>query len=230
LKHISENSPVKTPDVMDVIDINGTTLLIMEAVNVKPVETKRDWEILGQGLATLHKTTWDKCGLETHSYLGIFKQDNRPMDSWEKFYGERRIMDSFAMAVAAGKITEEETKRLNAVFEKLIAKLPEISGPTQPFSLLHGDPWLGNLLFDGKELILIDCSIYYGNREIDLSTVDFFCPVSNYFFEAYHECYPIEPGYDERKILWQINQWIGHVTLFGSSYIPKLMGAINKCI
>lgn len=228
LRHIQEKSSVPTPYIIDVTNIDGVALLIMEAVNVKPVETRQDWEILGRGLATLHKTTWDRCGLETHSYLGIFKQDNRPMDNWVDFYAERRLRDSFSMAVSAGKISAEEIKSIDSSLEKLISRLPKIGGPVQPFSLLHGDPWLGNLLYDGEKLVLIDCSIYYGNREIDLSTVAFFCPVPEYFFGAYHECYPIEPGYEERESLWRINQWLGHVTLFGSPYIPKLMAAINR--
>jgi protein-ribulosamine 3-kinase len=224
LNYIKQNARIETPKVIDVLNVDGTALLIMEAIDVKPVETKRDWETLGRGLATLHKSTWDKCGLETHSYLGIFKQDNRPMDTWEEFFGERRLRDTMRMAVDAGNMTKEKCE----LIEKLICKLPGICGPAQPFSLLHGDPWPGNLLYDGQKMIAIDCSIYYGNREIDLSTVDFFYPVPEHFFNGYNEVYPIDPGYEERKSLWQINQWLGHVTLFGERYMSKLLEAVNR--
>ncbi|MGF7145200.1 fructosamine-3-kinase [Anaerotaenia torta] len=224
LNYIKHNSPVKTPDIIDVLRIDGAALLLMEAIDLKPVETKKAWETLGQGLAALHRSAWDKCGLETHSYLGIFYQDNTPMDTWEGFYGERRLRDSMKMAVDAGNMTYDQCLPV----EKLIRRLPEICGPRQPFSLLHGDPWTGNLLYDGTQLVLIDCGIYYGNREIDLSTVDFFTPVPEHFFRAYHEVYPIDPGYEERKALWQVNQWLGHVTLFGEKYMPKLMDAVNR--
>jgi fructosamine-3-kinase len=60
-----------------------------------------------------------------------------------------------------------------------------------------------------------------------LSTVDFFFPVPEHFFSAYNEAYPIDPGYKERKPLWQINQWLGHVTLFGDKFMSKLMDAVN---
>lgn len=223
LNYIRNNSTIQTPNVIDVLNVEGTILLIMEAVDVKPVETQKDWETLGRGLATLHKSCWNKCGLETHSYLGIFRQDNRPMDTWEEFFGERRLRDTMKMAVDAGNMKYEQCLPI----EKLINKLPEICGPAQPFSLLHGDPWPGNLLYDGKQMVAIDCSIYYGNREIDLSTVDFFYPVPEHFFNGYNEVYPIDAGYKERKPLWQINQWLGHVTLFGEEYLPKLMDAVN---
>ena len=224
LEYIRKHSAIKTPYIIDIVKTDFAVLLIMEAIDVKPVQTKEEWGILGSGLATLHKSTWDKCGLETHSYLGIFRQNNSPMSTWAEFFGKRRLGDSLQMAIDSHNITSKE---INAV-EKLINKLPDICDPAQPFSLLHGDPWIGNLLFDGKQLVLIDCSIYYGNREIDLSTVDFFYEVPNYFFDAYNECYPIAPGYDERKDLWRINQWLGHVCLFGKSYLPKLMDAVNK--
>lgn len=224
LNYIRNHSQVKTPNVIDVLNLDGATLLILEAIDVKPLETKKDWETLGIGLATLHKSTWDKCGLETHSYLGVFRQDNRPMDTWEEFFGERRLRDSMKMAVDAGNMTYEQCQPI----EKLINKLPELCGPKQPFSLLHGDPWCpGNLLYDGNQMIAIDCSIYYGNREIDLSTVDLFHPVPEHFFQAYNDVYPIDPGYKDRKSLWQINQWLGHVTLFGERFMPKLMDAVN---
>ena len=224
LEYIRKHSEIKTPDVIDVVNTGSAVLLIMEAIDGKPVQSKADWSILGSGLATLHQSTWDQCGLETHSYLGIFKQDNSPMRTWAEFFGQRRLGDSLKMAIDSGNISAKEIQAV----EKLIGKLPDICDPAQPFSLLHGDPWIGNLLFDGKQLVAIDCSIYYGNREIDLSTVDFFCEVPDYFFQAYHACYPIEPGYEERKDLWRINQWLGHVCLFGEKYIPVLMDAVTK--
>lgn len=128
------------------------------------------------------------------------------------------------MAVDAGNMKPEECD----IIERLIAKLPELCPPQTSFSLLHGDPWLGNLLYNGRELVAIDCSIYYGNPESDLATVDFFCPVSPVFFDAYREAYPTEPGYEERRDLWKINQWLGHVTLFGEKYMIPLMNAVKK--
>jgi len=188
LDYIREHSQVKTPEMIDVVSTGSEVFLIMEAIDVKPVQTKAEWDILGSGLDALHQSTWDRCGLETHSYLGIFKQDNKPMPTWADFFGQRRLGDSLKMTIDSGNIS---TREIRAV-EKLIEKLPAICDPAHPFSLLQGDAWIGNLLFDGKQLILIDCSIYYGNREMDLSNVDIFCDVPDYFFEAYYACYPIE--------------------------------------
>lgn len=85
LEYIRKHSAIKTPYVIDIVKTDFAVLLIMEAIDVKPVQTKEEWGILGSGLATLHKSTWDKCGLETHSYLGIFRQNNSPMGTWAEF-------------------------------------------------------------------------------------------------------------------------------------------------
>ncbi len=162
------------------------------------------------------------CGFDFPTYLGIFRQNNTWKNTWNEFYGECRLLDTLQMAVDAGKMNAEEC----AVIEKLAAKLPEISPELKSFSLLHGDPWLGNLLFDGKEPVLVDCSLYYGNREIDLMTVDFFFPVSAHFFDAYEEAFPKEDGFSERAALWKINQWLGHVALYGDKYKEKLWQAV----
>jgi len=213
LRHIREHSPVATPDVIDVMHIDGTTLLIMEAIDAKLPETERDWEIMGRGLAQLHKTRRELCGLETHTYLGIFKQDNTQTNDWLEFFAQSRLKDSFKLVEASGLCGAAELKALEAKLERLIERLPQIAGPTQPFSLLHGDPWLANMLFDGEQLYLIDPGVYYGNREIDLSTAALFKPLPDHFFDAYHEVYPIEPGYKEREELWRMNQYLGWMSL-----------------
>jgi len=229
LRYISEHSQAATPEIYGVVKQGDTTLLIMEAVPVKPVETKQDWEVLGRGLAILHKTVGEKAGFQEDNYLGILPQPNDYRSSWIEFYGDVRLRTMLERTIATGYLTEEEALPVY----RLIERLPELDIPPQPFSLLHGDPWTGmeepgNLLYDGKRLVMIDCSIYYGNREIDLSTVDLFYPVHPWFFEAYHEEYPIAEGYEERRELWRLNQKISFVALFGRRMIPQLYEAVNR--
>ena len=108
LDYIRSHSPVKTPEVIAVVEEGDTALLILEAIDVVTPGTKRDWELLGQGLASLHRIHHDKCGLERQTYLGIFKQDNTWKDTWTEFYGECRLRDTMKMAVDAGKMNPED--------------------------------------------------------------------------------------------------------------------------
>lgn len=224
LDYIRQNSSVKTPRVIGVAHTEEAALLILEAIQAVRPETKTDFECLGRGLASLHRTKNDRCGFDFPTYLGIFRQDNTWKSSWREFFGECRLYDTLKMAIKAEKMDAAEC----AVIERLVSRLPVICPEPESFSLLHGDPWLGNLLYDGKELIMIDCSLYYGNREIDLTTVDFFFPVSEHFFAAYEEVFPTEDGFRERADLWKINQWLGHVTLYGDKYKDRLWNAVRK--
>ena len=231
LRHIRATSDVYTPDIYGVIEYDGAALLIMEAISTVPVQTKRDWEVVGQGLAILHRTTGDQCGFFQDNYLGIWPQKNDYRDNWTDFYAEVRLKNMLDLTLSTGNLKPEEA----APFDRLIERLPQLSGPEQPFSLLHGDPWTsntehGNLLYDGRRLILIDGSVYYGNREIDLSTVNLFYPVHEWFFEAYHEVYPIDPGYEDRMELWRLNQRISFVGLFGRSQLPQMTECLNRYI
>lgn len=224
LEYIRKHSSVKAPEVIAVTQVQDITLLILEAIQTVKPESKKDWETLGRGLASLHRTENERCGFERETFLGIFKQDNTWKNTWTEFYGECRLRDTMKIAQKAGKMNSEEC----AIIERLIDALLSLEIPQEAHSLLHGDPWLGNLLYDGKELVIIDCSIYYGNREIDLTTVDFFCPVSNYFFDAYREQYPVQEGFEKRADLWKINQWLGHIALYGDRYKKHLFDAVNK--
>jgi fructosamine-3-kinase len=223
LNYIRAHSSVRTPLVIAVCPVEDQALLILEVIDTVRPETKEDFAIMGHGFAELHRVENTRCGFDFPTYLGIFRQNNTWKHSWREFYGECRLLDTLQMAIRAGKMDVKES----AVIEKLIAKLPMVCPEPKSFSLLHGDPWIGNLLFDGKELVLIDCSLYYGNREIDLTTVDFFCPVSEHFFAAYEEAFPKEDGFSERAALWKINQWLGHVTLYGDKYKERLWQAVR---
>lgn len=224
LEYIRAHTPIRTPQVIDVLKVGDVALLILETIKEIKPETAHDFEILGRGLAALHRISYDKCGFERPTYLGIFKQDNTWKSTWTEFYGECRLRDTMGMAVRAGKMHEKDCE----IIEKLIAKMPSLSLEPKEISLLHGDPWTGNLMYDGKELVLIDCSLYYGNREIDLTTVNFFGPVPRAFFDAYHEVFPIEKGFEERADLWKINQWLGHVALYGDQYKEPLFRAVHR--
>ena len=223
LEYIRGHSTVRTPDVIGVVHLEDAALLVLERIRTVRPETKTDFERLGRGLASLHRVENDRCGFEFPTYLGIFRQDNTWKRTWREFYGECRLYDTLHMAIRAGKMNASEC----AVIERLVSRLPHVCPEPKGFSLLHGDPWLGNLLYDGTDIVMIDCSLYYGNREIDLTTVDFFFPVSENFFSAYEEAFPKEDGFRERADLWRINQWLGHVTLYGDKYKERLWNAVR---
>ena len=66
--------------------------------------------------------------------------------------------------------------------------------------------------------VLIDPAVYYGHREMDLAMSELFGGFSSRFYDAYHAAYPIDPGYEERRALYQLYYLLVHLNLFGESY------------
>lgn len=73
LDYVREHTSVRTPHVIDVVHRGDSALLILEALrDVKP-ESKSDWEILGRGLAEIHRTHSHKCSFDP-SHLSRYIQ------------------------------------------------------------------------------------------------------------------------------------------------------------
>jgi fructosamine-3-kinase len=103
--------------------------------------------------------------------------------------------------------------------DRLLERLPEWLGHAVKPSLLHGDLWGGNWIAGpGGEPYLIDPAVYFGDREVDLAFTELFGGFSPRFYEAYREAYPLEPGYGERKPLYQLYYLLVHLNLFGEAY------------
>jgi fructosamine-3-kinase len=115
-----------------------------------------------------------------------------------------------------GRLAAQREHLLNDLIAKLPSLLPDGNPPA---SLLHGDLWGGNVmtLSDGTPAI-IDPAVYYGHREIELAFTELFGGFTSRFYAAYHSIYPIDSGYEQRKLLYQLNPMMTHMNLFGGSY------------
>lgn len=82
--------------------------------------------------------------------------------------------------------------------------------------------------------VLIDPSVYYGHREMDLPMMRLFGGYESETFRAYQESFLLEPGFEQRLGIHQLYPLLVHLNLFGSSYLascqqcgrllPKLLG------
>jgi fructosamine-3-kinase len=222
LRLLAERSGVLTPKVIGNVDVEDGVIMILEAVQV--VERKpRHWRQMGHALALIHRTKWDRCGLETHSYWGDLYQDNQPIADWPGFYRDRRLLPRLRMAIDSGHVPRSVAKQI----EKLIARLPELCGPDVQPTLLHGDAHQNNFLSTHDGAVLIDPAVYYGHPEIDLAYVDLFSPVPDELFEGYQEMGSIDPGFRERRDLWLVSAWLGLVAM-EASYLDKLIASVRK--
>ncbi len=178
----------------------------------------------GIKLARLHQTTAKQFGLENDNYIGSLPQSNRRHEQWIDFFVEERIGPQLKMAVESGKIRSSILKN----WDRLAARLDEIFPPCTP-SLLHGDLWSGNYLFDSTgNGVLIDPAVYYGHPEMDLAFTKMFGGFSTDFYRGYRSESTIEAGFDERVPICNLYPLLVHVNLFGGHYTNQLEGLLKK--
>ncbi|MBT6178548.1 MAG: phosphotransferase [Deltaproteobacteria bacterium] len=172
-------------------------------------------QVFGRGLALIHKSHPMQFGLEHDNYIGTLQQANKPEKSWSDFYREQRLRPQLRLACNNQRLGQGCVKALEAVMNRL----ESILAPEEPPARLHGDLWSGNLHVgpQGKPF-LIDPSVYGGHREMDLAMMKLFGGFSQQTFDAYHETYPMEPGWEDRIELHQIYPLLVHVNLFGGHY------------
>ena len=178
----------------------------------------------GQNLAKLHQTTAGQFGLESNNYIGSLPQSNRRHDEWITFFTEERINPQIQMAVDSGKLSRGILQN----WDRLSGKLNEIFPPTKP-SLLHGDLWSGNYLFDSSGSgVLIDPAVYYGHPEMDLAFTKMFGGFSSEFYRGYESELPLEPGFSERVPIYNLYPLLVHVNLFGGHYTSQFNSTLRN--
>jgi fructosamine-3-kinase len=111
--------------------------------------------------------------------------------------------------------------------EQLCLKLNTYIPFTEP-SLIHGDLWSGNLIFDeqGKP-VFIDPAIYYGHPEMDWAMLSLFGSYPEKAMKSYCNYIPLESNYFEREKIYQLYPLLVHLILFGRSYYRDITEILN---
>lgn len=230
LAWLAEAGAVPVPAVLAVSDAGGGGPAFLVLEMLRPGRKRRDYdELLGRGLAALHRAGAESFGLHQDNFIGTLPQDNTPCPTWGGFYAGRRLMPQVRMAVDRGPMPQAWV----ADFERLAARLDDpdddLVGPTEPPARLHGDLWGGNLHADaGGNPVIIDPAVYGGHREVDLAMLALFGGVSERMYDAYQEAYPLAPGWTGRVPLYQLYPLLVHVNLFGSSYLGAVERALRR--
>lgn len=181
-------------------------------------------ELFGRQLAALHRQTADQYGLDHDNYIGKLPQLNAWHESWIDFFIEQRLQHQLKQALAAGKLSTKTQRH----FQNLYQKLPDLL-MDEPASLLHGDLWGGNYFFDTDGCpVIYDPAVYYGNREIELAFTHLFGGFSPAFYRAYEEAFPLQPGFGERKDVYNLYPLLVHTNLFGGSYARQVKSIVQQ--
>lgn len=181
-------------------------------------------ERFGAALAELHQRNSDQFGMSEDNYIGSLPQSNQKHSNWPCFFSEERIKPQLKMAVNSGKMEAGVHKQWNRISAKLTRLLPE----TEP-SLVHGDLWSGNYMYDNEgRSVLIDPAVYYGHPEMDLAFSKLFGGFSKEFYSGYESVRPLEDNFDDRVPIYNLYPLLVHVNLFGGHYISQAKSVLNR--
>lgn len=203
-----------------------TAALILEAVEAG-VPTRWGWFEFGRQLAHLHQTaTATRFGFAVDNYLGSAIQLNGWSEDWIEFYATRRL----GFQIQWLKRQYRSAGSIVPRCERLIADLNQIlRGHLEPPTLIHGDLWSGNVLFDRDgRACLIDPAAYYGQRETEWGMIDLFGGFPPEFREGYFDIWPLKSGYQVRIALYRLYHCINHWNLFGESYLSACDQELRK--
>ena len=183
-----------------------------------------NWELFGRKLALLHLNQNNKFGLDYDNYIGSLSQLNTHNESWEQFYTQYRILPLVKIARDKHLIEKKTIQKIEYLCSKLNTLLP-ICKP----SLIHGDLWSGNLIYDQQNSpVLIDPAVYYGNPEMDWAMLSLFGTYPEVAIRSYCELNYIEKGFKDREEIHQLYPLLVHLILFGKSYHSQIKTIINK--
>ena len=77
---------------------------------------------------------------------------------------------------------------------------------------------------------VIDPSVYFGHREMDLAMMKLFGGFERATFDAYEEALPLAAGHERRVALHQLYPLVVHVNLFGHGYVGQLESALEESV
>lgn len=204
---------IRVPKPICTGTVGNYAYIVMEWLDIGGRGDTTAWEEMGRQLAQLHRQgVADQFGWERNNTIGSTPQINTWTADWGEFWATHRIGYQLRLA-----------KRRGGQFpdgDRLVAMIPQLLANHNPQpSLVHGDLWGGNaaVTVDG-EPVIFDPAAYYGDREVDIAMTELFGGFSTAFYKGYNEVWPLPPGYQQRKTLYNLYHILNHFNLFGGGY------------
>lgn len=217
----------RAPEVYGFFDDGRSQFLLIEWIE-QGTRSAGFFPRFGQELAAMHRSNRDtRCGFDRDNHIGATEQPNGRLNDWHEFFSERRIGFQARLARDRGLLDRATAMRADRLSSRLPALLPPPDGGEA--SILHGDLWGGNYLVgEAGEPVLIDPAVYYGHREADLAMTELFGGFGDAFYRAYEDEWPLEPGYRDRRDIYNLYHLLNHLNLFGSSYHGQCVAILQR--
>lgn len=198
--------------------------LHLQKILIKDFDTN-NMKKLGKGLAKLHKIKFKNYGFEIDNFIGLANQKNILTKEWGEFFFEYRLLYQVSL-IENEKLKSDFLSVLEKNKKKLISYLNK---HTKHPSIVHGDLWYGNVLYNDidKNIYLMDPSVHFANREVDVAMTYMFGGFSKEFYDEYNKEYPLEKDFETRKEIYNLYHYLNHYNLFGITYLEDCRDRIK---
>ncbi|NDJ16604.1 fructosamine kinase family protein [Myxacorys almedinensis] len=183
------------------------------------------WEEMGRQLGRLHHVQKATAfGWERNNTIGSTPQHNPWTLSWSEFFTHHRIGYQLQLAQQRGGRFPN--------CDRLLAAVPELlAGHAPKPSLVHGDLWSGNAaVTTSGQPVIFDPATYWGDREVDLAMTELFGGFPPAFYQGYNAVFPVNTGYSQRKVLYNLYHVLNHFNLFGGGYAAQADRMIGQLL
>lgn len=223
LKQIYQTQTIRVPQPLCWGTAGDSAYLVLEWLEFGQ-GNPTSWEEMGRKLATLHQSPQgDAFGWERNNTIGSTPQINPWTPDWVEFWIEHRLGFQFKLARRKGANFPQQ--------EALLKAVPELLKHHPQPSLVHGDLWGGNAgCTVTGEPVIIDPATYVGDREVDLAMTELFGGFPAAFYRGYHEVFPLNEGYKQRKVLYNLYHILNHFNLFGGGYQSQANQMISQIL
>ena len=224
-KTAGNSGGIRIPKVIGLTDDHDSGQAFLVLTYIEEGRPAGDFDRhFGRALAALHRHKAPQYGLDHDNYIGRLPQKNDRRDTWNDFFLDCRLEPQFAMARDRGYFGGSARQSLDRLAKRLTELLPD-----EPPSLLHGDLWGGNYLCDGENRpVLIDPAVFYGHREAELAFTSLFGGFGRGFYSGYEEEWPLQPGFPDRRDIYNLYPLLVHVNLFGGMYVSQTEAILGR--
>lgn len=236
LKQIFDTQTIRVPKPICCGIADDSAYLVLEWLEFGGSNTE-SWLEMGRKLAAMHKATLpqsssllgeteggkNRFGWHRNNTIGSTPQINTWTDNWVEFFVEHRLGYQFQLARRRGGYFPKQ--------DKLLAFVPKLMDLQPKASLVHGDLWGGNAAITQLgEPVILDPATYVGDREVDIAMTELFGGFPGAFYRGYNEVWALDPGYKQRKTLYNLYHIINHFNLFGSGYESQANRMIEEIL
>lgn len=215
LNEIRDSDSIRCPRPIGCGVTDRFAFIVMEYLDLSG---SMDQLRFAQQLAKMHLCQQQQFGYPIDNTIGSSPQPNRYDQDWVSFWQQQRLGFQLSLAKKNGFGSElfDIGMRLNQQVGAFFSNYSPIA------SLLHGDLWGGNQGADAAgNPVIYDPACYYGDHEADLAMMELFGRPRRQFFDAYHEVFPLDAGYPQRRELYNLYHVLNHANLFGAAYVSQ---------